>query len=55
MVEMVEIEAWWLHENTVLPTPKNKGQINIGMTFPKPGTNIGSRQALKTNSSLNGA
>lgn len=41
--------------NPSLPTPKNKGQIKIGSTFPKPGTNMGMRQALNTNSSLKGA
>lgn len=38
-----------------LPTPKNNGQINIGSTFPNPGTSIGTRQALYTNSSVRGA
>lgn len=38
-----------------LPTPKNNGHINIGSRVPNPGTSIGTRQALYTNSSVRGA
>ena len=49
------IDTFKWNDGTVLPTPKNKGQINIGKTFPKLGTSIGTRQALYTNSSVRGA
>ena len=37
------------------PTPKKRGQVKMAAAGPAQGTNMGSIQALKTSSSVNGA